>query len=49
MKIAVAVTGYVPDTWANVVDLVEQFDYQPSMSVDEGVANFAEWFKAYYK
>jgi len=41
--------GDVPDTWANVVDLVEQFDYQPSMSVDEGVANFAEWFKAYYR
>ena len=41
--------GDVPDTWANVDDLVEQFDYQPSMSVEEGVANFAEWFLAYYK
>ena len=41
--------GDVPDTWANVDDLVEQFDYQPSMSVVQGVVNFAEWFKAYYK
>jgi len=40
--------GDVPDTWANVDDLVEQFDYQPSMSVEEGVANFAEWFNRYY-
>ncbi len=40
--------GDVPDTWANVDDLVEQFDYKPSMSVEQGVANFADWFKAYY-
>ena len=40
--------GDVPDTWANVDDLVEQFDYQPSMSVEDGVANFAEWFTKYY-
>jgi UDP-glucuronate 4-epimerase len=40
--------GDVPDTWANVDDLVEQFDYKPSMSVEQGVANFAAWFKAYY-
>jgi UDP-glucuronate 4-epimerase len=36
--------GDVPDTWANVDDLNEQFDYQPSMSVEQGVANFADWF-----
>jgi len=41
--------GDVPDTWANVDDLVEQFDYQPNTSVEQGVANFAAWFKDYYK
>ena len=41
--------GDVPDTWANVDDLVEQFDYQPNMSVEQGVVNFVEWFLAYYK
>lgn len=41
--------GDVPDTWANVDDLIEQFDYQPNISVELGVANFAEWFRDYYK
>ncbi len=41
--------GDVPDKWANVDDLVEQFDYQPNTSVEQGVANFAAWFKDYYK
>ena len=39
----------MPDTWANVDDLVEQFDYQPNTSVEQGVANFAVWLKGYYK
>jgi len=39
----------VPDTWANVDDLVQQFDYQPNTSVEQGMANFAAWFKDYYK
>lgn len=40
--------GDVPDTWANVDDLVEQFDYKPNTSVEHGVANFATWFKSYF-
>jgi UDP-glucuronate 4-epimerase len=40
--------GDVPDTWANVDDLVAQFDYKPNTSVEHGVANFAVWFKDYY-
>ncbi len=40
--------GDVPDTWANVDALVEQFDYKPSTPVAEGIRKFAEWFKAYY-
>ena len=40
--------GDVPDTWANVDDLVEQFDYQPNTSVEQGVENFAAWFRDYY-
>ncbi len=41
--------GNVPDTWANVDDLVEQFDYQPNTSVKQGVENFAVRFKDYYE
>ena len=40
--------GDVPDTYADVNDLVEQFDYKPSTSVDDGIAKFAEWYKDYY-
>lgn len=40
--------GDLPDTWANVDDLVEQFDYQPNTPVIQGVENFAAWFKDYY-
>ena len=39
--------GDVPDTYADVDDLVEQFGYKPSMSVKQGVENFAVWYKKY--
>jgi len=40
--------GDVPDTWANVDDLIREFDYRPKTSVYEGVANFTNWFEKYY-
>ena len=39
--------GDVPDTYADVDDLVEEFDFKPSMSVKQGVENFAAWYKEY--
>jgi len=39
--------GDVPDTYADVDDLVEEFDYKPGTSVKEGVENFARWYKEY--
>jgi UDP-glucuronate 4-epimerase len=41
--------GDVPDTHADVNDLVEEFGYKPSMSVEQGVKNFAVWYKRYEK
>jgi len=41
--------GDVPDTFADVQDLVEQFDYKPSTPVDEGVARFIDWYTQYFK
>ena len=41
--------GDVPDTWANVDDLVEQFGYQPNTLVEQGVANFVAWYMEYYQ
>ncbi len=40
--------GDVPDTYADVEELIEQFDYKPSTPVDEGVANFVQWYKEFY-
>ena len=40
--------GDVPDTWANVQDFAQQFDYQPKTSLEDGITNFVSWFKAYY-
>jgi len=40
--------GDVPDTYADVDDLVKEFGYKPSMPVKEGVENFAKWFKNYH-
>ena len=39
--------GDVPDTYANVDDLVKDFDYKPSMNIKQGVKNFVEWYKEY--
>jgi len=41
--------GDVPDTYANVEDLVKEFDYKPDMSVKQGVANFVKWYKDFYQ
>ncbi|MEM7260319.1 MAG: NAD-dependent epimerase/dehydratase family protein, partial [Pseudomonadota bacterium] len=41
--------GDVPDTFADVSDLVSAVDYKPSTTVEEGVAAFVDWYKDYYK
>jgi UDP-glucuronate 4-epimerase len=40
--------GDVPDTFANVDDLVNDFNYKPSMTVKKGVENFVNWYKEHY-
>jgi UDP-glucuronate 4-epimerase len=40
--------GDVPDTFADVDDLVKEFGYKPSMTVKRGVANFVAWYKEFY-
>ncbi len=41
--------GDVPDTYADVTDLIEQFQYKPSTPVEQGVANFVTWYRDYFK
>ncbi|MBC6962318.1 MAG: NAD-dependent epimerase [Nitrosomonas sp.] len=40
--------GDVPDTYADVSDLVEQFDYKPATPVEQGIANFVAWYRNYF-
>jgi len=40
--------GDVPRTMANTEALQHDFGYQPTVSVDEGVRRFAEWYKEFY-
>ncbi|RMG31230.1 MAG: NAD-dependent epimerase [Gammaproteobacteria bacterium] len=40
--------GDVPDTYADVSDLVRDIGYRPSTSVEEGVRKFVDWYRAFY-
>lgn len=41
--------GDVPDTEADVGDLVADVGYRPKVPVEEGVARFVAWFRDYYR
>jgi len=41
--------GDVPDTYADVSDLVNDVNYKPDTSVEDGIARFVEWYLEYYK
>ncbi len=40
--------GDVPDTYADIDDLVNEFGYRPNTSVEVGVRRFVDWYKDYY-
>ena len=40
--------GDVPDTFADVSELVTQLGYKPATAVELGVANFVAWYREYY-
>lgn len=41
--------GDVYATYADTQDLFDMTGYKPSMSVKQGVANFVEWYRGFYK
>jgi UDP-glucuronate 4-epimerase len=41
--------GDVPDTFADIDDLVRDFDYKPSIDIETGIRRFADWYLDYYK
>ena len=40
--------GDVPDTFADVSDLANQFNHRPSTPIREGVKRFAQWYRSHY-
>jgi len=40
--------GDVKKTWANVDDLIKDYDYRPNTPINDGVAAFVKWYKSYY-
>jgi UDP-glucuronate 4-epimerase len=41
--------GDVPETFADVDDLMRDVDFKPSISIETGVKNFIDWYLSYYK
>ncbi|NOQ45680.1 MAG: capsular biosynthesis protein CpsI, partial [Desulfobulbaceae bacterium] len=41
--------GDVPATYANVDDLVREIDFKPDTSIEEGIRNFVDWYREYYR
>jgi UDP-glucuronate 4-epimerase len=41
--------GDVNTTYANIENLIHDFNYQPTTNLKEGIAHFVEWYKKYYK
>lgn len=40
--------GDVPDTYADVADLVGDTGYKPDTSVEDGIARFVDWYMEYF-
>jgi len=40
--------GDVPDTEADISELVQRINYRPQVSVEQGVASFVRWYRQYY-
>ena len=40
--------GDVPITFADISDLSEQFGFQPSTSIEDGIDEFVKWYKLFY-
>jgi UDP-glucuronate 4-epimerase len=41
-------SGDVPDTYADVDDLIRDVGYRPTTPIEVGIANFVSWYKDYY-
>jgi UDP-glucuronate 4-epimerase len=40
--------GDVPETYADVDDLVRDVGFKPATTVEDGIAKFVAWYREYY-
>jgi len=41
--------GDVPETYADIGDLIADTGFKPNTSIEQGIAKFVEWYKDYYE
>ncbi|WP_298480658.1 NAD-dependent epimerase [uncultured Maribacter sp.] len=41
--------GDIEKTWANVENLIKDYNYTPNITIKKGVSSFISWYKKYYK
>jgi len=41
--------GDVPNTWADVSELIQAVNYKPQVKIEEGIDQFVKWYTEYYK
>lgn len=41
--------GDVYETYADINDLADYIDFKPKTNIEDGLANFVDWYKRYYK
>jgi UDP-glucuronate 4-epimerase len=41
--------GDVERTWADVDDLIKDFNYTPNTPIEEGIHSFVNWYVKFYK
>jgi UDP-glucuronate 4-epimerase len=41
-------SGDVTETWANVDDLINNFNYSPNTPIEFGLKKFSDWYRAFY-
>jgi len=41
--------GDVPETYADVNDLIREIDFRPATPIEEGIGKFVDWYTEYYQ
>ena len=40
--------GDIEHTWADCTAIKQDFGYEPTTSLEEGIAHFVDWYRSYY-